>query len=272
MNVTIFSKDRACQLDTLINSIKYYWKGYEKVTFNVVYNYSTFKFKEGYNKCATLHKHFNFIDEKNYSSFKEAMLKNIRWNDDYIMFLVDDIIFKDYFSVDDKIFGEFSKNDNILTLSTRLGRNISFNYTNNKPLPKNPMNESNIWNWKDVIHDPYWGYIFSLDGNVYKLPFLLPFLVSKEYTNPNRLEEAFYDKPFTEEFSICYDKSILMNIPSNRVQSICNNKHMGSDVNKLNEMYLSGLKINFLKYKEYYNKSCHIELDYEFYNEKNIFN
>lgn len=271
MKVFIFSKDRACQLDALISSIKYYWKDYNNCVFNVIFNYSNNTFKSGYDKLSKCHNTFNFIDENKYSSFKESIIKNIS-NDNYIMFLVDDIVFKDSFSLEDKIFKKFSTDDDILTLSTRLGRNISIDYVNNKDIPKNPMNEDNVWNWKEYIHDPYWGYIFSLDGNIYKTVDILPQLISKNYSNPNRLEEVFYDKSFSRKMSICYDKSILMNIPSNRVQSICNNKHMGSDVNKLNEMYLSGLKINFLKYKEYYNKSCHIELDYEFYNEKNILN
>ena len=68
LNIIVFSRDRACQLELFIRSMKFYFKEFYQYNINVLYTYSNNKFKEGYEKLFKISKmlsglFFFFIDQ-----------------------------------------------------------------------------------------------------------------------------------------------------------------------------------------------------------------
>jgi hypothetical protein len=59
---------------------------------------------------------------------------------------------------------------------------------------------------------------------------------------------------------ICYDKSIIMNLPLNRVQDFNNNIHGDISEDYLNEQFLDGKRIDLEPIIGLENVSCHQEI------------
>ena len=78
MNIIIFSKDRACQLDLFLRSLKKYFKEFEELNFNILYTYSNDKFKIGYDKLFTIHNDSNLNYIKETKKFKEHVAPVIK--------------------------------------------------------------------------------------------------------------------------------------------------------------------------------------------------
>ena len=65
LNIIVFSKNRSCQLELFLRSMKLYFKEFNEHKINILYTYSNDKFKEGYDKVISIHndKNINYIKE-----------------------------------------------------------------------------------------------------------------------------------------------------------------------------------------------------------------
>src|SRR4030043_153875 len=133
VNIVVFSKDRGCQLDLFLNSFKKFFVGVNINDVHVLYTFSNEPFGAGYVKTISYHPDAHYVFE-NKGKFKEDLLKNIYLKNDFTMFFVDDIIFKDEFNLMCTEVCEFIKNPSIMCLSLRLHPGISYCYTMNIPM------------------------------------------------------------------------------------------------------------------------------------------
>ena len=69
MNIIVFSKDRAMQLELFIRSFNKYVKDFDKYIINIIYTYSNDNFKLGYDKLIGMnYPNVNYIKETNFRS------------------------------------------------------------------------------------------------------------------------------------------------------------------------------------------------------------
>lgn len=269
INVVIFSKDRAAQLDLLLRSFKRFFNEWELCNTTIILNASNEQFKKGYELCKQLHPEFMFVDDQEVQ-FKRAVVLSVDDNNPITFFLVDDNLYKESVSVEtDMEFQEFVSDSQILCISQRLYNGINFCYpiSQNTILPTELQQGSNVWDWTKAEHD--FAYPVSLDGNIYQTSIIKYLLENLDYWNPNSLEAvADMNKSLVSNMTrmICYkDNSRVVNIASNKVQTTFNNKCGNlSDVEDLNNKFLSGQQIRLEPFIGLKNNSCHIEKSYEF--------
>lgn len=253
INIIGFSKNRAAQLDLFIRSFEHYSK--EKYDIKIIYTYSNDEFKKGYDRLINYYVDIDFIKEQD---FKNDVLKNIDLNKKYTSFFVDDIIFKNDFSINDNEFKMFENDKSILCLSLRLHPRLTYCYAANVPMI--PINNT-VFEWRNKTGD--FNYPMSIDMNIYRTDDILPLLKLLNYTNPNSLEMYLSMNPINKPKMICYDNSIIINNPCNKVQTNNPNKHGNIDAEFLNEKFLNGERIvNTFKGLE--NISCHQEMEIKF--------
>jgi len=234
VQIIIFSKDRAFQLDALLRSIKELY--HVLYTINVLYTYSNSFYKCGYSLCQMHHRDINWVLQENFKTDTEDLI-NVHHSKYVSFFTDDDLIKRDVYY--DETFKQLDGNANILTLSLRLGLHCHRNYVNNN---ETPPPKSIIWNWKNYPPLSDWGYPMSIQGNVFRAVDLKGYTSKLNYNTPNTLEGSMYHKPLSQPLMACYEKSKVVCLQINRVADSINragNVHQ----DYLNKMFLEGLKM-----------------------------
>ena len=263
LNIVIFSKDRACQLELLLRSIKIYVDLSEQIRISVLYTASNAEFDRGYRQLKPMFPGVAFHDERTGPrDFKFKTLCLARTAIPYLMFLVDDDVFKNPFSLADEEFRAFERSSDQVCLSLRLGKHISYCYSMDLPTPPPPFLSEWVWEWRGLAGD--WGYPMSLDGHVFRTADILPLLNSRHYTNPNTLESALADRPLHKLKMSCYEQSRVLNLPVNRVKSVFANRSGNVEQAELNAIFLAKGRIRLEPFDGYVNSSPHQELALEF--------
>ncbi len=259
MNIIIFSKNRASQLDLLLRSMKKYFKEYDNFKKYVLYTYTDKKFMDGYDITFTKHPEINYVKEK---SFKNDLLFLINKDDELSVFFVDDNVFKEPFSINDKEFKIFKNSKDIACLSLRLHPNLTYCYPARVFMKKPTMVKGNIFDWRRKDGD--FGYPMSLDGHIFFTSDIISRFEQINYNNPNTLEGILSNIPIPKPLMIMYDKSRIMNLPLNKVQNVNNNVfgHISADF--INEQFLQGKRISMENIDGFENTSCHQEIDIKF--------
>jgi hypothetical protein len=282
LNTIIFSKDRACQLEALLRSWKENVRGVGNTgrTY-VLWKASTPEFELGYQKLISLYpcsKQFNFIKEESFSEQVCELLETCNRSTDLVMFLVDDIIFKEPWWLDQELETLLLEDKELFCLSLRLSQHINYCYPTSSSV-KIPEDYTLIGNehlygslakvsWKQADGD--WGYPMSLDGHVFRAGFIIPivFKLRKYFNNPNSLESVLAETCNRGVFDyrskmLCYHfNSKIINIPANRVQTTCLNKHNNNlTVEELNKLFLElNQVIDIDKFHKIKNNSPHMNL------------
>jgi len=259
LNIIIFSKDRSCQLELFIRSMKFYFKEFDQHTINILYTYSNDKFKEGYEKLFKIHndKNINYIKETDV--FKKHVLLLLDQKNPYTVFFVDDIVFKNSFTLNCKQFKLFSMNNEILTLSLRLHPYLTYCYAA-KVRMSQPHFESNLsFKWYGETGD--YNYPMSLDGNFYRTNDILALTKVLSFNNPNSYESILSGYPLNRPKMICFEESVIINNPINKVQNFNNNFHGNISAEFLNDKFLDDYIIDLYNFKGIKNSSCHQEIE-----------
>jgi len=262
LNILIFSKDRACQLELLLRSMAKHFDGIEKYRINVLFIYTNDEFKEGYQELTTKYipKNLNvdFHYERIYG-FKAGVLRLIDPGNAYTMFAVDDNVFKAHFSLDSKEFERFASDDKIACLSPRMYPGINYCYTARLDSPAPTFDEPGVWRWAGYKGD--WSYPMSIDTHVFRTKDIMPHLLNLDYKNPNTLEGHMANRCLSATKMICFQEAKVMNLPINKVQT-ANGNHCGNiSAEFLNQQFLSGKTIYLLEIEETMNTAPHQEVD-----------
>lgn len=258
INILIFSKDRACQLDLLIRSIKQLWTGWEQFIFNILWTFSGMSFKDAYSEVMKDHPEMNYIQQSD--SFKNDVISLVSKDEPYTMFFVDDQVFKEPFELDCPEFKEMLSNEDIMTLSLRLYPGITYCYP--RALPSSPpvFIKNYMWKWRDMTGD--WSYPTSVDGHVFRTEDLIMVLHNQGYNHPNNFEDALVQVMIRRPFMTCFEKSKVVNNPCNKVGRY-GNRHGMITADYLNTMYLAGKRIDLKPILGIMPVSCHQEFSYQ---------
>lgn len=266
----IFSKDRAMQLDALLRSISLNCRDIEKVDLKVLYTTSNAHFDEQYQRLKDEYGNIEFIKE---TDFREQVLSCIP-KYPYVLFLVDDDIFVNDFSIK-SIITDLSDNSDALGFSLRLGENTGYCYTLYKeqklPVFTALQNMTLKYCWIGCEYD--FGYPLEISSSVYRVGDILPLLIHLPFSNPNTMEanmslnSAIYSSE--RPHLLCCKTSLLFNNPVNMVQTIWNNRvgsQACSTVHDLGDLFDKGLRVDAKKYKGFIASSSSQEVDLVFYN------
>jgi hypothetical protein len=262
IDIIVFSKDRACQLDALLRSIDIKFK--IDHTIKVLYKDSNDNFKLGYDKVISDFKNVEFFQESSFRDNLFSILKTCK--NKMISFFVDDIIMTETLN-EIEFVERFYNDNNTLTISLRLGKNISICYAMNIPIAK-PNLINNMWNWQQHAFRGDWGYSMSLDGDIYRKEEFVKYIPQIEFGNPCHMEAHMTNKPIgNKALMMCFDKSKLINIPINKTNDIPgNNNRLIKNVKtaeELNKLYLEGHRIKIENVFGINNNSCHYEVQLE---------
>lgn len=258
INIIVFSKDRSAQLELFIRSMKKYFKEFYQYKINILYTYSNDDFCKGYEKVFEIHNdsNINYIKEK--SNFKNDVIELLNGSNPHTVFFVDDIVFKESFSITDIKFKLFSLNDDILTLSLRLHPKLTYCYPA-KHRMKSPKFDSNLsFKWRGESGD--YGYPMSLDGHFFRTEEFTALTKAITFNNPNSYESMLARYTFNRPKMICFEKSPIINNPINKVQVFNKNVHGDITAEFLNEKFLDDYIIDLYDFDGFENYSCHQEV------------
>ncbi len=256
INIVVFSKDRAMQLDLFLRSFDTFVKNRDGYLINVLYTYSNDNFGAGYEKLIA--ERPNGIRWVKETQFKSDLLSLVESTHPYTVFFVDDDVIKDHFDFYDAQGQLFDNSEDILCRSLRLSRDIQYCYTKQTPTKQPVFRDNNIFKWKGMEGD--FGYPMSVDGHIFRTSDILPLLWDLDYSNPNYLEGHLAQRPINRPKMVCYTKSIVMNNPINLVQSTSPNVHGNIPAAELNNMFLKGKTIALDNFIGINNVSCHQEM------------
>jgi FkbM family methyltransferase len=247
INIIIFSKDRACQLELLLRSIKFFLKDWQTYHPCILYTYSQPEYCAGYERVKSSHAEFIFLCEKDYDNipFKQQVLNLVRDINPYTVFFVDDNVFCQQLDLESETFQIFKQNKDILCLSLRLSPEINYSYVSNTLSPPPDFKQNLIWKWQDIQANSDWGFPMSLDGHIFRTSEIKPLIAkATEFSSPNFLEERLVNSPIDLPEMICFPKSKIVNIPVNKVQDTHFNRY-GDLMNQLdlNREFLEGRNI-----------------------------
>lgn len=266
LNIVIFSKDRGCQIDLLLRSMARFFPVDDPV--NILYTWSSEEYADGYMMTIERHQSHNWVDEHTASpqygvGFRAWVRQLIDPGRPYTMFLVDDNVFKEPFSLENnERFAEFKGREDVACFSLRMHPAITYCYTERRETPPPSFEKPGLWRWQGLLGD--WGYNMSVDGHVFRTDDLLGMIHSLPYHCPNYFEGILANHPIMKPYMMCLEKSPVMNIPVNKVQT-ANGNHCGTiPADFLNSQYLSGKRLDLAPLVGYDNKAAHEEVPLTF--------
>ena len=266
-NLIIFSKNRASQLNLLIDSIN---KNSNDLFDNISVLFKTdIEYSKGYSLLIKEHKNINFINETN---FRDNLLSLI--NDDYTMttFMVDDaVIFKKITSPKTEILKTID--DSVVCFSLRLGFNCVYSHPANIFYKIGDFIVENnfiIFDYKKQSGD--FGYPLSTDGHIFKTSLIKKLLFNINFSNPNTLETNLQYFVSTNQIPTnmySFSESKLVSIPVNIINTTYNNRH-GLEYyiseKELNDKFINNEIIDFEKLDFDNINGPHKEIKYIFKN------
>lgn len=241
LNVIIFSKDRAMQLDLLLQSILLNFN-VEDYTLNILYKASNDEYNRGYNTIRDLYPQFNYKKEESFKSDLLSLFNNSQYT---VFFTDDDIVFKSLKLNNDELHNIFMLT-NANCFSLRLGLNTKHCYTQQRLNKLNNHNTHNFYfdidliepviSWKVSDGTNDYSYPMSVDGHIFKTEYIKNLSETLEYTNANLFEIFLTNFTKSDMIISSYEHSKLV---KNVIKTYSNED--------LNEMYLDGTIINFNK-------------------------
>lgn len=254
----IFSKDRPAQLELLLRS----YKEMAKYEVPEIICLSRGVYDGAYRIVQNLHTAHWTAQGEDYP-LKTALMRSIRKDVPFIMFLVDDDVFIRPWSYDDKEFSHFASGDDIAALSLRLSPGLSYCYAYGTPMQP-PEFAGGIFKWRNAPGD--YGWLLSLDGNIYKTDDIYGIIEGIEFGTPNELEGMMMTrKDVMRPHVMCYSEPRLMNVPDNKVQSIAPNRCMNlHTAEMLCQKFYDHERISMDNLRDHKAPSCHVEVAYQF--------
>lgn len=260
----IFSKNRAMQIQATIESF-FMCCNDDVEKMYVLYKASSPLHQRQYEHLQKKFGNISFQEEYDFKSQTLAIVSQSK----YVLFLVDDNLFVQDFSISE-IIASLEANKDAIGFSLRLGRNTNYCYPKNvsQSLPAFEMVGDGIlkYDWTKAKYD--FGYPLELCSSVYRLADILPILETSNYSNPNSLEEKMVCNTskfvFTRNHLLCFERSVAFTNPINIVQDVTRNR-VGSNgeysSEKLAELFENGFRIEVGKYSGFLPKSCHQEVE-----------
>ncbi len=264
----IFSKNRACQLHLLLESINKNSKGiFNNIT--VLYK-ADGKYIDGYNLLKERFGDYNIIFKEE-SNFRNDTIKLISDKFTYTTFLVDDTVFFDKCLINFTEIDNFISKNNLICFSLRLGLNSVYSHPANLHYEIGEYKSTNNFISFDFTKQRGdLAYPLSVDGHIFKTSEIKDMITRTIFKNPNTLEANLQQQiriGLPSNLFGSFKHSKLVGIPVNLVNDTFNNRHglefYISEL-ELNNRYLDGEIIDLLAMDFTNINGPHKEIKYEF--------
>jgi len=265
--IVVFSRNRPLQLDLCLNSLLYCCLDPENIGQLFVIYKNDKEYTYAFNTLINEHPEATFIAE---TDFKQNVLDCLK-NRQFVVFVTDDTIFCNPFSVQD-IAKKLDEYNRVLGFSLRLSCHTSYCYPLNKsqniPMMDDVGNGIMMYFWPITELDFF--YPLELSSSVYRTEDILKIIEDKDFSNPNSLEALMYVQigAFinSKYCMMCYKKSAAFAAPNNRVQNVAPDNRFGNreeyDPERLLIIYENGIRVDHKKFYGMIPKSVHVEANY----------
>lgn len=242
------SKDRACQLNLLLESIE---RNCPIFHITVLHTHSTYEFSQGYEKLRKKWKDVEWVFE---TDLRDNYLEIIRKSkSELFCHICDDCVFyRKFTSSYDDIIDLFD--EKTICFSFRYGVNTKIQeYKTQRSQRKqlqNYLSEGDLIKWKWVEYPPLENnsFIFGQDGHTFRTGQWLDILESVKFSSLASLESylTMNQRHYMEfPFMISPKLSCVVSIPTNSVQGqVYHSKENHVSTEELNERFLKGETIS----------------------------
>lgn len=225
----IFSRDRAAQLDLLLQSLEKNTMSGNTASTAVLWKASDDDYVRGYDRVQELWPLVRFHYEQDFDTDFRAPL--VFADSGYVTFLCDDDVL--YRKVPAVYPADVMANEDVLTFSLRL---------------KDPWEQP--WTWHDLPrHD--WGYPGSIDGHTFRVSDVLRMVEGQTIENPLMLETILAHRcdafRWWRPYMAAYAEQALVGVPVNTVADDQRRPHgefHSQPAYALNQRFLNGERID----------------------------
>lgn len=265
ISTIIFSRDRACQLDLLLRSIRRFAPHISPVY--VLFRATSSDYSIGYRIVKHEHPWVSWRNEKSFQEDARALLKRV--TSELMMCMTDDsIILVSFDALEAAKLMHRSKD--FLCFSLRLGLNTGYCY----PLKREQAvpyfmraRDVLMWEWKRADGD--FSYPGSLDAHIFRTDEFRLLLNARNFSNPNQMEDALMKgcKKSFQPLMASFTKSKVVSLPVNRVNETHPNRfgQLGaSEPQELNDRFVSGERLLLDNLTKRQVNAAHVEMPLEF--------
>jgi hypothetical protein len=257
----IWSKDRACQLHLLLESLQKHLPGLFNTT--VLYTTSSDKFEKGYQRVQSEFRSVKWITERDFHVDTLSIIENSKC--DNLCFSTDDTIIYRKPPISPLTFLSAGE-----VFSFRLGLNTILQNPHNgmtQPPLSSCLLKNGILSWSAYHYDSImnYGYPFSLDMHMFNRDFILALIQNMPFKNTSELEgNLFYCRRNCPNM-YSFEHSVAFNVPLNKLsKTLYNGESTRVTMSDLNDSYLAGRRINLEPIEQLKIIGAHQFIDLEF--------
>ncbi len=259
LDLVVLSKDRACQLDALLRSIRAYLTVPHRI--HVLYTSSNLTFERGYDRVRSWHPGIHWVHEA--PTFRRAYLELLEsiaaGPGRFLMPVMDDMIFTRTFTAQ-PLLEMLDRDDDVLAVSLRLGENITHCYVRNIDTTPPDFTNGYRWAWR-TANSGYWNYPMSMDANVYRAKEMAEYAASLPFRKAERVEASMSRRPIDRPHLVCEATPCVLNLAVNRVQHTFDNRHGTTTAEALNAAFVAGWAIDLRPLVGRTFDSCHVDIE-----------
>lgn len=259
LDLLILSKDRACQLDALLRSIRAFLTIPHRI--HILYTSSNLTFERGYDLVRRWHPGIHWVDEE--GTFRLTYLRLLEYIASgpgrYLMPVMDDMIFIRPFTAH-RLLGLLDEDEDVLAVSLRLGENVTYCYVRNIDTTPPDFSNGYRWAWK-TASSGYWNYPMSVDANIYRTAEMAQYLPTIPFEKAETVEASMAGHPIDRPHLVCEATPTVLNLALNQVQYTFENRHGRITPEALNGAFLSGFAMDLLPFIGRTFNSCHVEVE-----------
>lgn len=256
IDALIFSKDRACQLDLLLRTIKKNFSELRSGNIYILWKATNEDYEKAYEILQSKHSGYNWIKEQNFTQDVKTIVN--KFTQPYSLAFVDDEVIVDNFSILESL-KSFSVSKDLHTISLRMWPGIDYTYTSN--VHQGPIDkwvykgkEVFIWNWRDYDTQSQTGlpcesgYPSCINSHIYPTEMFKEYVVNKlNFHNANALEGTLNNH--RHEFKplmMCFKSPKTVSIANNLTQTGTNRYNQSGQFTceELNNKFLDGYIID----------------------------
>jgi hypothetical protein len=265
IDILIWSKDRACQLDLLLRSLFKNLPNFHTCHIYILYKASNDKFQQGYD---IISKKYDVVLIKENDFYTDTMFV-LNNGSSHIMFLADDNVFYKHNELSSDRAVGLIENNGVCCVSLRLGLNtvVQDYYTQlQSDMPKIFYRidyDILIWEWRLVHRYHNFGYPFALDAHIYNKETILSNL-NFDFKDTTQLEGNYCQQ--VEHFSkymCCLEHSVSFNNPTNTISNsgLTAGRDHGNSLEFLNDSFINGSQISLDNMEQADIVGCHQEVE-----------
>lgn len=206
------------QLQATLDSFGLHARGQINRT-SVVYRASSPEYQAGYDLLVARRPNVEFVAEQDFQEDIKKLLETGDWT----LFAADD----------DLVFGDFNRgllsaiDDRTCCFSLRLGLNITYCYSNDRPNSVTDWKEDGEfirWKWRNETLD--FGYPLSVVSHVFRTSEIRQLTQNNDFKNPNEYEGLLQRYlQYCRPEMVAYKRSRIVGVPANRVNTSCQNRN-----------------------------------------------